>query len=187
VTVPVPAPISDGDRERVAELLQTACGEGRLTLEEFSVRVGAVWAAEDEASLARTYEGLAPTPVVGSARTVDQVVTVFSSSRRRGRWRLRDRVLRTFTVFGSTELDLRHVLSGEDVIEISGVCVFGELKVVVPEGVEVDLTGPSVFSNQDFRLAAVPRLHGTPEIRVRVTTWFSNVEVKSARPELPAR
>ncbi|MEU4689552.1 DUF1707 domain-containing protein [Actinoplanes sp. NPDC023714] len=186
MTVPVPAPISDGDRERVAELLQRACGEGRLTLEEFSVRVGAVWAAEDEGALLRATDGLAPTPVVGSSHTVDQVVTVFSQSRRRGRWRLRGRGLRTFTVFGSTEFDLRHVLSGEDVIEISGACVFGEFKVIVPEGVEVDMTGPNVFSNQEFRLAPVPRVPGTPEVRVRVTTWFSNVEVKSARPELPA-
>jgi hypothetical protein len=183
----VPAPISDGDRERVAELLQKACGDGRLTLEEFSVRVGAVWAAEDDAALARTYEGLAPTPVVGSSSTVDQVITVFSESKRRGRWRLRGRSLRTVTVFGSTKLDLRHVLSGEDVIEIHGACVFGEFKVIVPEGVEVDISGPSVFSSQDFRLAAVPRLPGTPEIRVRVTTWFSNVEVKSSPPELPGR
>lgn len=41
----MPEPISDGDRERVAERLQQACGDGRITLEEFSVRVGAAWAA----------------------------------------------------------------------------------------------------------------------------------------------
>ncbi|MEU4563609.1 DUF1707 domain-containing protein [Actinoplanes sp. NPDC023936] len=187
MTDPVPAPISDGDRERVAELLQHACGDGRLTLEEFSVRVGTVWAAEDPAQLAKAYEGVAPTPVVGSSRTVEKVITVFSQTSRRGRWRLRDRRLGTYTVFGQTELDLRHLATGEDVVEITGSCVFGQLKVIVPEGVEVDLTGANVFSTRDIRLAAVPRLPGTPEIRVRVTTWFGNVEVVSARPELPGR
>ncbi|GGR48263.1 hypothetical protein GCM10010168_78830 [Actinoplanes ianthinogenes] len=180
----MPAPASDGDRERVAELLQRACGEGRLTLEEFSVRVGAVWAAETDVELARATEGLAAQPIVGSASTVDKVVTVFSSTRRRGRWRLRDRTVRATTVFGSTELDLRAVLTGSDVIEITGRCVFGELTVIVPEGVEVDLTGTNAFSAHDLRLAPVPRLAGTPEVRVNVDAWFSAITVKSKPPEI---
>ena len=48
-------------------MLQRACGDGRLTLEEFSVRVGAVWAAEDDAALQQATAGLATTPIVGSA------------------------------------------------------------------------------------------------------------------------
>jgi hypothetical protein len=40
-------PIGDPDRERAADLLERACGEGRLTLEEFRVRVGALWPAGD--------------------------------------------------------------------------------------------------------------------------------------------
>lgn len=178
----MPAPPSDADRERVAELLQRACGDGRITLEEFSVRVGAVWAADDEQALTRATEGLAPTPVVGSSRTVEQVVTVFSQRKRRGRWRLRSGRLGTYTVFGATRLDLRDLATGEDVIEITGCCVFGELKIIVPEGVEVEVTGMVALSSQETRLAAVPRLPGTPEIRVRVNTWFSNLEVRSRRP-----
>ncbi|MBG0562228.1 DUF1707 and DUF2154 domain-containing protein [Actinoplanes sp. NEAU-A11] len=178
----MPAPPSDGDRERVAELLQQACGDGRLTLEEFSVRVGAAWAAEDDAALARVTDGLAPTPVVGSSRIVEKVVTVFSQTKRRGRWRLRAQRLGTYTVFGSTKIDLRDVATGEDVIEIAGCCVFGELKIIVPEGVEVEVTGLVALSSQETRLAPVPRLPGTPEIRVRVSTWFSNLEIRSRPP-----
>ncbi|AEV85325.1 hypothetical protein ACWT_4305 [Actinoplanes sp. SE50] len=183
----MPAPISDGDRERTAELLQHACGDGRLTLEEFSVRVGAVWAAETDAELARTIDGLPAQPVVGSAATVDKVVTIFSQTRRRGRWRLRDRILRTTTLFGSTELDLRSVLTGQDVIEISGTCWFGQMTVIVPEGMEVDLTGTHAFSQHELRLAPVRRLPGTPEVRVAVNAWFSQVNVESRPPELPTR
>ncbi|GAA4608801.1 hypothetical protein GCM10023107_88440 [Actinoplanes octamycinicus] len=180
----MPAPASDGDRERVAEMLQRACGEGRLTLEEFSVRVGAVWAAETDAELAKASEGLAPQPIVGSARTVDKVVTVFSSAKRGGRWRLRDRVVRLLTVFGSTELDLREVLTDAPVIEIIGRSWFGELTVIVPEGVEVDLTGTNAFSSHDLRLAPVPRLPGTPEVRVAVDAWFSSITVRSKPPSI---
>lgn len=180
----MPAPISDGDRERVAELLQRACGEGRLTLEEFSVRVGAVWGAETDVELARATEGLAPQPIVGSAATVDKVVTIFSQTKRRGRWRLRDRSVRAHTVFGSTELDLRAVLTGSDVIEITGACWFSEMTVIVPEGVEVDLDGTNMFSSQELKLAPLPRVPGTPEVRVRVSAWFSSVSVVSRPPEI---
>lgn len=179
---PVPAPISDGDRERVSELLQQACGDGRITLEEFSVRVGAVWSAATEIELARATEGLAPTPVVGTARTVEKVVTVLSQRKRRGRWRLRSGRLGVFTLLGSTHLDLREVITGADEIEIEGSCWFGEFTVIVPEGVEVEVTGTSALSSEELRLAAVPRLPGTPVVRVRVNAWFSSVEVRSRRP-----
>lgn len=180
----MPAPASDGDRERVAELLQRACGDGRLTLEEFSARVGAVWSAETDVELARATEGLAPQPIVGSAASVDKIVTVLSQTTRRGRWRLRDRTVRVHTVLGSTELDLRAVLTGSDVIEITGRCWFGEMTVIVPEGFEVDLSGTSTFSSQELKLAPLPRVPGTPEIRVKVSSWFSSMSVISRPPEI---
>lgn len=176
----MPVPISDNDRERVAELLQRACGEGRVTLEEFSARVGAVWAADTAAELARATADLAPAPVVGAAQPVERVITVFSENKRHGRWRLAARKLHTFTIFGSCELDLREVLSGADLIEISGACLFGELKVVVPEGVEVELTGLTVFSARSLHLAEVPRVPGTPLIRVDVSVLFGAVTVRSS-------
>jgi hypothetical protein len=181
---PVPLPPSDHERERAAELLQRACGEGRLTLEEFSARVGVVWAAETGEELARATAGLAA-PVVGSAQTVDSILTVFSENKRQGRWRLRARRLWLRTFFGSTELDLREVLTDQSVIEIGGICAFGELKVIVPEGVEVDLTGSVVFASRKLQLAPVPRVPGTPEVRVHVATWFSSVEVFSRPYSLP--
>ncbi|GIF01499.1 hypothetical protein Ari01nite_89630 [Paractinoplanes rishiriensis] len=178
-------PPSDGEREQAAELLQRACGEGRLTLEEFGVRVGAVWAAETGDELVRATAGLAPTPIVGSARTVESVFTIFSENKRRGRWRLRDRRLGLRTMFGATELDLREVLTDQSVIEIGGFCAFGEVKIIVPEGVEVDLTGAAVFSSSKLHLAPVPRVPGTPEVRIAVSAWFSSVEVVSKPYSLP--
>ena len=186
MSAPVPLPPSDAERERAAELLQRACGDGRITLEEFSARVGAVWAADTADELVRATGGLATTPIVGSARTVDKVVTLFSENKRRGRWRLRSPRLKVFTMFGSTELDLREVLTDQDVIEIAGSCTFGELKIIVPEGVEVDVTGTVAFSSRNLHLAAVPRVIGTPEVRLHVTTWFSNVEVVSKPYALPS-
>ena len=167
-------------------MLQRACGDGRLTLEEFGVRVGAVWAAETHDELVRATADLAPAPVVGSSVTVERVVTVFSEHKRRGRWRMRTPRLSVRTVFGSTELDLRGVILDQSVIEIVGGSYFGEIKVIVPEGVEVELTGAAIFSSRNMHLAPVARVPGTPEVRVRLQTWFSSVEVISKPYALPA-
>ncbi|WP_203816778.1 DUF1707 SHOCT-like domain-containing protein [Paractinoplanes ferrugineus] len=186
MSTPVPLPPSDDERERAAELLQRACGDGRLTLEEFSVRVGAVWAANSGQELELATSGLAITPIVGSAQTIDSVTTIFSESKRRGRWRLRSSRLWLRTFFGQTTLDLREVLTSEPTIEIGGLCLFGQVTVIVPEGVEVDLSGAVVFANHDLRLAPVPRVPGTPEIRVDIATWFGQVHVRSKR-SLPSQ
>jgi hypothetical protein len=176
---PTPPPPSDQERERAAEILQGACGDGRLTLEQFSTRVGAVWAAETSSEIERATADLAPTPIVGSALTVDSVTTIFSESKRRGRWRLKSSRLWLRTFFGSTELDLRAVITSERTIEIAGLCLFGQVTVIVPEGVEVDLTGAVVFSNHTMHLAPVPRVPGTPEVHVDIDTWFGQVQVVS--------
>ncbi|WP_345632012.1 DUF1707 SHOCT-like domain-containing protein [Rugosimonospora acidiphila] len=174
-------PISDVDRERAAELLQRACGDGRLTLEEFTVRVGAVWSADTSTELERTTSDLSPAPLVGSNQTVQQVTCVFGESKRIGRWRL-PRSLRAVTVFGDSLLDLREVQTDADVVEITGRCVFGSFKVIVPEGVEVELQGSAVFSAKAIELAPVPRLPGTPLIRVSVNGYFSEIKVRSQGP-----
>ncbi|GAA2531260.1 DUF1707 SHOCT-like domain-containing protein [Winogradskya humida] len=195
MTTPMRVPPSDGDpsdddRARAAEVLQRACGEGKLTLEEFSARVGGVWAAATSAELVRATADLAPAPIVGSATTVDRVISIFSDVKRRGRWRLRTPKLTVRTIFGATELDLREILTDQSIIEIDGSCTFGELKVIVPEGVEVDVSGPAMFTSRNIHLAPVPRVAGTPEIRITVTSWFSNVEVVSkpySRPQIAGR
>jgi hypothetical protein len=178
--------ITDVQREQAAELLERACGEGRLTLEEFSARVGAVWAADTSAELAGATAGLAEPPTVGSSHVEEKVVNVFGESRRRGRWRLPG-VLRVTNVFGSCELDLREAAVGADamsahVVTITGNNVFGEVRVIVPEGVEVEMVGSCVFGARDMRLAPVARLSGTPVIRVDINTYFGEVTVRSRGP-----
>jgi hypothetical protein len=174
-------PIGDPDRERAAELLQQACGDGRLTLEEFTVRVGAVWAADSRADLDKATGELAAAPVVGTRQSVEKITCVFSENKRHGRWRMPGSV-KVVTVFGATELDLREVQTDAEVVEIRGRCLFGSVKVIVPEGVEVDLVGSAVFSSRKLRLAPVPRLPGTPLVRVHVNTYFGEVDVHSRGP-----
>ncbi len=179
--------IADADRERAAALLERATGEGRLTLEEFSVRVGAVWAARDSAELDRVMQDLpaAPPPVVGIQQAED-IVNVFSSTQRHGRWRL-PRRMRLSNVFGETKLDLRDAEVGgealvDEAVDITGRNVFGSVEIIVPEGVEVELGGKVVFGERGMRLAPVQRLAGTPVVRVSITTVFGETKVVSRGP-----
>ena len=55
---PTPILVSDAERERSIALLRLAVGEGRLTLEEFSERVGHAYAARTDQELASLAQDL---------------------------------------------------------------------------------------------------------------------------------
>lgn len=183
-----PRPATDEDRQAGAEVLQRACGDGRLTLEEFGDRVGAVWAADrtDEIAAAVGDLGRAEAPLVGSSRTVRRVVNVIGEQRLRGRWRLPAR-LRVVNLIGEVDLDLREVVVGEtlpdNIVDIRVFSVIGEVDVIVPEGVEVEVSGMVLIGERDIRLEPVPRIPGTPLIRLHVFGLVGEVQVRSRRPE----
>ncbi|MGA8114719.1 MAG: DUF1707 domain-containing protein [Actinocatenispora sp.] len=182
--IPTPA-ITDADREHAVELLQRACGEGRMTLEEFSVRAGAAWAADTTAELAEVTHDLAAPPLVGTTQPVTEISAIFSEHKQTGRWRL-PRRLSVRAVFGSTKLDLREATIGADavadgVVDIDVKVRFGEVKVTVPEGVEVELHGRAMFGSRHLSLAAVPRRQGTPLVRIQCSVAFGELKVRSAR------
>jgi hypothetical protein len=176
-----PAPITDADREVAAEALQDACGTGRLTLEEFSERVRAVWAADSRDQVAAAIADIAVVPPVGTTRTVSTVVGVLGDQRRIGRWRLPAR-LRAFTLLGQVHLDLRSVVVSDPVVEITAVALLGDVRIEVPEGVEVELRGFELLGDRELRLAPVARRPGTPLIRIRAYALLGDVQVRSAPP-----
>lgn len=176
-----PERIGEAAREAAAAELQRAAGDGRLTLEEFSERVGAVWAADTSDALRAATAGVETAPPVGSLRSRSSVVSVFGDARRVGRWRLPRRV-RGVALFGDIHLDLRRVVVEDPVVDIGLVTVFGNAYVAVPEGVEVELAGFDVLGDRELRLAAVPRRPGTPLIRIRAYGVFGDVTVRTPKP-----
>lgn len=184
-TAPVPrvSAVTDRDRERAAELLQQACGEGRLTLEEFSDRVAAAWAARDAGELEQATGGITA-PLVGTPSSRKTMVNLLGDEKRVGRWRL-PRRLRVFSLIGDWVLDLRGALVSEDavadgVVEITHVSLLGDVRVIVPEGVEVELGGTGVLiGDRKLELAAVPLRPGTPRVKLRVFGLIGDVIVRS--------
>jgi hypothetical protein len=175
-----PGPL-DEERRAAQSRLEIAVGEGRLTLDEFTERAGRVWAATDPAELQRTLADL-PVPVVGQNPPGGSTLfSVIGDVRRSGRWSLR-RQTTAVRLIGDVDLDLRGALIGtDDEITITAVGLIGDATLTVPEGVEVELTGFSLLGDRKVDLAPVPRVPGTPVIRLRVFTLLGDAKVRSSR------
>jgi Domain of unknown function (DUF1707)/Cell wall-active antibiotics response 4TMS YvqF len=171
----------DEQRRAAQARLEAAVGEGRLTLDEFTDRVERVWAAGERAELERTLADL-PVPVVGQTPVAQSTLfNVIGDIRRSGRWSLRGRTI-AVRLIGDVDLDLRGALvGGDDEITIDVYGLIGDAVLTVPEGIEVELTGITLLGDRKVQLAAVPRVPGTPVVRLRVFTLIGDVKVRSAR------
>jgi hypothetical protein len=176
-----PVRISDAQREQALTRLRHACIDGRLTLEEFSERTEAVLTARTEAQL---IPAIADVVTIRSSSSpavsppVERIVAVLGDVRRRGRWRIHPQTV-AIAVAGDCELDLRGVEVTADEVEITVYAVMGDVTLIVPEGIDVDLTGVAVMGDRRAELADVPPLPGAPRIRVRAHTFIGDVKVKN--------
>jgi hypothetical protein len=102
---------------------------------------------------------------------------LMSAHRRRGRWRPA-RVSRHVNVCGTLELDLREaVLPGPEIdLEISSW--FGTTTVLVPEGVEVELSGGGLGATRNFEVEGTPG-PDAPVVRINSRGPFGTLHVRS--------
>jgi hypothetical protein len=132
--------MADADRERVVARLNTAVGEGRLTLGEFEDRVTGVLAA-------RTYGEIEPyvadLPIVAQQAVAQstggaELSARGSSLRRRGRWVV-PAEMRIVGLGSSIQLDFTEAVMTSSVVHIDIDLRGSSLRMTVPEGSSVDL------------------------------------------------
>lgn len=141
--------VSDDDRERAVLALREHLLAGRLTLEEFSGRVEAALHARAAGELARVREDLPDIFVstAGSHRKPARVTTaLFGHVVRRARLRLRRRTV-IASGFGDLDFDLREVTVDGWRTTVTVLALFGNVDVYVPEGINVDVDGVTVFGH----------------------------------------
>ncbi|WP_182358001.1 DUF1707 domain-containing protein [Tomitella gaofuii] len=177
-------PVRDTERAAAAARLEQAVGHGQLDLNGYIDRLDRSNRARTGAELAEITGDLAP--IVGTTpAVVPRSTALFDNVVRAENWHLPARSKAT-AVFADIELDLRRATITDSEIRIDATCVFGDIRITVPEGVEVVLDSDSVLSDtHSCTLAAVPRIPGTPLIRVQPTGWFGRVLIESRKAGEP--
>uniref|UniRef100_A0AAU1U9B0 DUF1707 domain-containing protein n=1 Tax=Streptomyces sp. NBC_00119 TaxID=2975659 RepID=A0AAU1U9B0_9ACTN len=187
---------SDADRDRTADILREALAEGRLTAEEHAERIDGVYRAKTHAELEPLVRDLpgahtqrrpaasspAPNrPTMGAVPAVadENLVAVFSTSTRKGRWRVGRRT-HAYAVFGNIEIDLSEAIFEYQQVVIKAVSVFGNVEVRVPENISLRGSGGGVLGNfeVDTLDSADP---DAPVVYVDGLAVLGNIEAKPKR------
>jgi hypothetical protein len=181
---------SDAEREQFAERLHAAVSEGRITLTEYGERVGAVYGA-------RTYGELEPlvADLPSTGGTVQSAASGAGAAlakpgpdapapiqiwvgaiKRRGRWRVTANTALGVGL-GPVKLDLRQAeLAGRDVT-VAVRCVVGAIKVWVPTGVRVEVTGTTAVGTRTVEENHLPADANVPTLRLHLDTGLGTVKV----------
>jgi hypothetical protein len=178
---------SDAEREAVVARLQTAVGEGRIDLDEFGERAGLAYAAATTAELDALLADLPGdrVEIVGEVTHPGPVASVFGDVRLTATVGVPDRAT---TVFGDVRIDLRGLRTAADTVHLQLGTVFGDVEVIVSEGVAAQIDGWTVFGDRRTDLAPVPRLAGTPRVVVRAWSVFGDLKLRSLAPgQSPSR
>jgi hypothetical protein len=131
---------SDEDRERVAEQLRIAAGDGRLTLDELDERLDSALSARTDGELAALVADLPATPGGGPVPAAKDLVRIevgSGSAKQNGRWVV-PRALEVAVGSGSVKLDLTTALIGNSTLRITATVKSGSLTIVTKPGIEVD-------------------------------------------------
>lgn len=171
---------SDAEREAVAVTLGRNQVEGRLTLDELSQRLDHAYAATTKAELEAVTRDLPAVARPGSA--TGWIVSVLGGSRRTGRWRAAGR-LRILAVLGGCDIDLSHAVVTTPEVTLTCLAFLGGIDIVVPRGVDAELTGFSLIGGRDLDVSGEPSRPGTPRIRVRAFSLLGGINVHN--PPIP--
>lgn len=162
------------------EVLREAAADGRLSIDEHGERMESVYSSRTLGELADLTADLVAHP---SARPLqadtEPVLAVFGSDKRSGRWVV-PAELPVTAVCGEATLDLQEALleRSEVVVNVTAVC--GQVTLVVPEGVDVRLSGPTLLGEKKSKVRS-PRDPKAPVVSVQCFVAFGEVTAKPPR------
>lgn len=180
---------SDADRDRVAQLLGDALADGRLSAEEHSERLDALYAAKTLGELEPITADLGAAPAASSAAELtasaegsENIVAVFASADRSGRWLVEPRT-NASALFGSVSLDLREAVLAQREVVIQCAVIFGGLSVTVPHGVRVTNQTSAFLGGVDLGKVDSATDPNAPTVRLTGTCLLGGIEVRTKAPK----
>jgi hypothetical protein len=149
---------SDADRERIANVLREAAGDGRLTMAELDERLDAVYAAKTYAELEpithdlpATGAGYVPSTTAGpdparfgAPGTSAGAVAILGGFSRKGNWVV-PKTFNAFMLLGGGEIDMRDARFEDREVSIHIVAILGGCEVIVPQDATVRVTGVGIL------------------------------------------
>jgi hypothetical protein len=167
-------------------MLGEALADGRLSHEEYSERMPLALAARTLGELAELTADLAapehqPLQLDGG----QQVAALFTTTDRRGRWVVPGTVT-CVAAFGEVVLDFTEAILQDRHVVVTVYALFGRVRLIVPAGVEVVMSGNSLLGRQrGGTVKRVPTSSNVPVIEVRGHVAAS--EVLARTPPRPRR
>ena len=185
--------ISDADRQRVADVLRDAAGDGRLDLDELEERLELTWQAKTYGELVpitldlqatgpvpppaaapvrRTPAGV---PAVGHASSV----AIMGECRRQGVWSVPENHS-AFALMGSVVIDLRQAQLQSHHTRINASSIMGEVKIIVPADMHVVVDGTPIMGEFTQQKDRTPAEVGpdSPTVRIRGLALMGSVNVQ---------
>ncbi len=175
---------SDAEREATVSRLSAAAKEGRLTLDEYSERIGEAYAARTRGELDELIADL-PQPALGTAQVrypssptgrKTWNVTPIGGMRREGHWRM-ERETISVTLIGGMKLDLREAEFTSPEVTLTKFSLVGGVRIAVPPGIRVEVSGFSLIGGRrvdvDDRVAP-----DAPVLRIRSFGLIGGVRVQ---------
>jgi hypothetical protein len=178
--------ISDADRNKVAEILREAAGDGRIDFTELDERLDATYAAKTYADLVPITHDLAPALTTGAAavRSVERerAVAIMGSVERRGPWTVPEH-FSVFCLMGGAELDLRQAAFSSPEVTITINAFMGGATIVVSGSTNVVVHGVGIMGGYSAPHggAEVQLTADSPTVHVRGIAVMGGVSVVRKR------
>jgi hypothetical protein len=193
---------SDADRDSAAAVVNNALAEGRLTPQEHSERLDAIFAAKTHAELVPVLDDLPATrglrqeiagrqpagadlDLARSSRRGGRMIAIFGGVSRKGAW-APEPVTTVLAVFGGADLDFRDaVLPGKEVV-LRATAVLGGIQITVPPEMRVVDSGIAILGGRE--IAGNPDDAASPDapvLRIEGACVLGGIDVQRKSRKLP--
>lgn len=192
--------IDETARRDAQAKLSRAYANNQLSEADFNSRVERVWNATDFSELAALTAGLETEefnwPLVKDSHVSDEPATIYYSSDepgtsltvavlsgqdRVGSWTVPQRHT-SISVMGGSKIDLRYARFTSTRIEISCWAIMGDIEIIVPPEMAVEIDGYGVMGDFDWKkdsmaVPFMPPSPQTPKVKVTGLAMMAGVEV----------
>jgi hypothetical protein len=179
-------------RERVIDQLKLNFAHDNLTVEDFEKRIDLAHGGDDRESLKKLIRdlpvlhddtspsyGSADSPVSwnsGRIRKNDTMIAVMGGVDRKGPW-APARYNKILAVMGGVDLDFTEAKFPPGTTELDIFCMMGGVDIIVPEGVNVEMSGIPLMGGFENKVGHGGWENG-PTLKIRGVAIMGGVDVK---------